>query len=70
MGSSNVIKSKVTTCFTIRFFPFLIIKDILSACIFIILLLFIVYFQPELLNHCINYIEANILVTPDHIVPE
>jgi ubiquinol-cytochrome c reductase cytochrome b/c1 subunit len=29
-----------------------------------------VFFAPNLLNHPDNYIEANPLVTPPHIVPE
>jgi ubiquinol-cytochrome c reductase cytochrome b subunit len=29
-----------------------------------------VFFAPNVLNHADNYIEANPLVTPPHIVPE
>jgi quinol-cytochrome oxidoreductase complex cytochrome b subunit len=30
----------------------------------------VITFSPELFNHSINYIPANYLVTPKHIVPE
>jgi ubiquinol-cytochrome c reductase cytochrome b/c1 subunit len=30
----------------------------------------IVFYTPEIFNHSINYVPANPLVTPSHIVPE
>ena len=69
-GSSNILKAKVTTSLAVKFYPYLIIKDLFTICIFVSLLFLIVFFNPELLNHSINYIQANALVTPDHIVPE
>jgi quinol-cytochrome oxidoreductase complex cytochrome b subunit len=50
--------------------PYYIVKDILSLAIFFILFAFFVYFAPNLLGHPDNYIPANPLVTPAHIVPE
>ena len=38
--------------------------------IFFILFAFFVFYSPNLLGHSDNYIEANPLVTPSHIVPE
>jgi len=38
--------------------------------IFLILFAFFVFYAPNLLGHPDNYIEANPLVTPTHIVPE
>jgi len=31
---------------------------------------FLLFFFPEIFNHAINYVPANPLVTPSHIVPE
>lgn len=31
---------------------------------------FVVFFHPEVFNHSVNYVAANLLVTPSHIVPE
>ena len=36
----------------------------------LIFYLFLVFFEPNLLGHPDNYIQANPLVTPSHIVPE
>jgi len=37
---------------------------------FLFFFLFLFFFFPNLLGHTDNYIEANSLVTPTHIVPE
>lgn len=55
---------------TINMTPYYIVKDILSLVYFLILFAFFVYFAPNLLGHPDNYIPANPLVTPAHIVPE
>lgn len=54
----------------IKFGIFFIIKDLYG--IFLILVIFgiFLYFYPNLLSHSDNYIKANPLVTPNHIVPE
>nr|YP_008994212.1 apocytochrome b [Rhodymenia pseudopalmata]AGO19264.1 apocytochrome b [Rhodymenia pseudopalmata] len=54
----------------ISMFPYFIIKDFLGLVIFIIIFSIFVYFFPNLLGHPDNYIEANPMVTPAHIVPE
>jgi len=50
--------------------PYFTIKDIFGFCLYGILLMFIVCFVPNVLGHPDNYIPANPLVTPAHIVPE
>jgi ubiquinol-cytochrome c reductase cytochrome b/c1 subunit len=47
-----------------------VLKDTLSFVAFIALFSFFVYFSPNSLGHSDNYINANPLVTPEHIVPE
>ena len=54
----------------IPFYPYFYIKDLYSAVLFAIFFAVFVFFAPNLLNHPDNYIEANPLVTPPHIVPE
>jgi quinol-cytochrome oxidoreductase complex cytochrome b subunit len=54
----------------ISFFPYFFIKDTLSFIAFIMFFSFFVYYSPNTLGHPDNYIEANPMVTPEHIVPE
>ena len=54
----------------ISMFPYFIIKDLLGLVIFIVFFSIFVYFAPNMLGHPDNYIEANPMVTPAHIVPE
>jgi ubiquinol-cytochrome c reductase cytochrome b/c1 subunit len=54
----------------VSFHPYSYIKDLLGTSLFFILFFIFVFFLPEYLSHSDNYIEANPLVTPNHIVPE
>jgi quinol-cytochrome oxidoreductase complex cytochrome b subunit len=54
----------------IPFSPYFILKDVLSILIFLVLILYVNYTNPDLLGHTLNYQMANFLVTPPHIVPE
>ena len=54
----------------VSFDPYSYIKDFLGVIFFIIFFFCFIFFIPEKLNHSDNYIEANSLVTPIHIVPE
>nr|YP_009048877.1 apocytochrome b [Wildemania schizophylla]AID57247.1 apocytochrome b [Wildemania schizophylla] len=54
----------------IPMYPYFIVKDLLGIVIFILFFSFFIYFSPNLLGHPDNYIEANPMVTPAHIVPE
>jgi ubiquinol-cytochrome c reductase cytochrome b subunit len=55
---------------TIPFHPYYTIKDTFGLCIYLIVFAFLVFFMPNYLGHADNYIPANPLVTPAHIVPE
>ena len=55
---------------TVPFHPYIVIKDIFALLIFLIIFAFFVFYSPNILGHSDNYIEANPLVTPAHIVPE
>ena len=55
---------------TVPFTPFIAIKDLYAIVIFLIIFVAFTFFAPNYLGHPDNYIEANPLVTPAHIVPE
>lgn len=52
------------------FHPYFIVKDLLGVILFAIFFASFVFFAPNWLGHSDNYIPANPLVTPAHIVPE
>jgi ubiquinol-cytochrome c reductase cytochrome b subunit len=52
------------------FHPYYTIKDLFGLSVFLTIFSFMVFFQPNFLGHPDNYIPANPMVTPAHIVPE
>jgi len=54
----------------VPFTPHATMKDAFSLVLFLIVLAYFVFYHPNFLGHPDNYIEANPLVTPSHIVPE
>ena len=70
-GSNNPtgvpMKSKKDS---ISFHPYFTIKDMVGFVIFFIIFGYFLFFYPNALGHPDNYIPANPLVTPAHIVPE
>jgi ubiquinol-cytochrome c reductase cytochrome b/c1 subunit len=52
------------------FYPYLYVKDLVGFLITMLFFSIFVFFLPDALGHPDNYIEANPLVTPAHIVPE
>ena len=55
---------------TVPFTPYATVKDGFAMSVFLILFAVFVFYMPNALGHADNYIEANPLVTPAHIVPE
>ena len=55
---------------TIPFHPYYTIKDLFGIGVFLIFFLFFVFFAPNYFGEPDNYIPANPMVTPPHIVPE
>ncbi|WP_207456040.1 cytochrome b/b6 [Azospirillum sp. SYSU D00513] len=55
---------------TVPFNPYVTIKDGFAVVVFFIFFAAFVFFAPNYLGHPDNYIPANPLVTPAHIVPE
>jgi ubiquinol-cytochrome c reductase cytochrome b/c1 subunit len=52
------------------FHPYFTIKDIFILTVTLTFFMILVFFYPNLLGHSDNFIPANPLVTPPHIVPE
>ncbi|MBU2581108.1 MAG: cytochrome b/b6 [Alphaproteobacteria bacterium] len=61
------IKSKSDS---VPMYPYAVAKDAFALFAFVILFAWFVLFLPDYLGHADNFIEANPLVTPPHIVPE
>lgn len=55
---------------TLPFHPYYTLKDFFGLLVFLIVYCAFVFFMPNALGHPDNYIPANPLVTPAHIVPE
>jgi ubiquinol-cytochrome c reductase cytochrome b subunit len=68
-GSNNPLGIN-TNVDTISFYPYFYVKDAFSFLILLTIFSFFVFFYPNALGHPDNYIPANPLVTPPHIVPE
>ena len=61
------VKSKTDT---LAFTPYATVKDAFALVVFLAIYLYFVFYIPNFLGHPDNYIEANSLKTPAHIVPE
>jgi len=61
------VKSKTDT---VAFTPYATIKDAFAMIVFLAVFAYFIFYMPNYLGHPDNYIEANPLKTPAHIVPE
>ncbi|MBX2835021.1 MAG: cytochrome b/b6 [Micavibrio sp.] len=55
---------------TLPFHPYYTIKDTFGLLVFVLIYALFIFFMPNALGHPDNYIPANPMVTPAHIVPE
>jgi ubiquinol-cytochrome c reductase cytochrome b subunit len=55
---------------TVPFTPHATMKDLFATSVFLVLFAVFVFYMPDALGHPDNYIPADPLVTPTHIVPE
>jgi quinol-cytochrome oxidoreductase complex cytochrome b subunit len=55
---------------TVPFHPYYTMKDGFGVMVFLIIYAGFTFFAPDYMGHPDNYIPANPLVTPEHIVPE
>lgn len=68
-GSNNPLGTN-SSVDKIGFYPYFYVKDLVAWVAFAIFFSVFVYFYPNLLGHPDNYIPANPMSTPAHIVPE
>jgi len=68
-GSNNPLGIN-TNVETVSFYPYFYVKDLFAFFMLIIVFALFVAFYPNFLGHSDNYIPANPLSTPAHIVPE
>jgi quinol-cytochrome oxidoreductase complex cytochrome b subunit len=68
-GSNNPLGIN-TDITSVPFYPYFYVKDFFSFWVFLFGYLSLVFFAPNMLGHPDNYIPANPMVTPSHIVPE
>jgi len=69
VGSSTPIANEVELD-SIKFSPAFVVKDAFPFIIFLFLYFTLVIYKPNMFGHPDNYIRADALVTPAHIVPE
>jgi ubiquinol-cytochrome c reductase cytochrome b subunit len=68
-GSNNPLGT-LSTVDKVPFYPYFYVKDLVGWVAFFIFFSAFLFFAPNLLGHPDNYIPANPMVTPAHIVPE
>jgi quinol-cytochrome oxidoreductase complex cytochrome b subunit len=54
----------------VPFYPYFYVKDLFSFVVLMIVFGYFVFFAPNMLGHADNYLPADPMVTPPHIVPE
>ncbi|UWI83022.1 cytochrome b [Wolbachia endosymbiont of Howardula sp.] len=70
-GSSNPTGIEVQSeRDTVPFYPYYLTKDCVTFGLFLIVLFTFVFYAPNYLGHPDNYIAADSMITPIHIVPE
>lgn len=55
---------------TIPFHPYYTVKDFVGFGVYFLIFAYFIFYEPNYLGHPDNYIPANPMVTPAHIVPE
>jgi ubiquinol-cytochrome c reductase cytochrome b subunit len=68
-GSNNPLGVE-STYDKVPFYPYFYVKDLFSCFIFIVIFSIFLFYFPNDMGHPDNYIPANPMVTPAHIVPE
>jgi ubiquinol-cytochrome c reductase cytochrome b subunit len=68
-GSNNPL-SVESTDNSMPFYSYFFIKDLLGVEFFLLFFAFLIYSAPNMLGHPDNYVYADPLTTPAHIVPE
>jgi len=69
-GSNNPLGIDAAPADKIPFFPYYVAKDVFGLGVFLLVYFAVVFWAPNSMGHPLNYVPANPLVTPPHIVPE
>ena len=69
-GSNNVTGIDTIENVTIKFSPYYLVKDYLGLFVMLFFYLYLSVYHPDLAGHPDNFVIANPMVTPSHIVPE
>lgn len=69
-GSNNPLGIEATAADKIPFHPYYTSKDTFGIGVLLLVYFAVVFWAPNSMGHPDNYIPANALVTPPHIVPE
>lgn len=69
-GSNNPLGIEFKLIDHVTMYPYYIYKDLFGVICFLIFFSIFLFFFPNTLGHTDNYIFANPMVTPSHIVPE
>lgn len=70
VGSNNVLGIEFKYIDHLTMYPYYIYKDLFGLLCFFLFFSLFIFFMPNFLGHTDNYIMANSMVTPTHIVPE
>jgi ubiquinol-cytochrome c reductase cytochrome b/c1 subunit len=71
VGQNNPIGIDIKTkSDSVPMAPYAVMKDLFAMFVFVMMFAWFVFYAPDYLGHADNYIEANPLATPPHIVPE
>jgi ubiquinol-cytochrome c reductase cytochrome b subunit len=54
----------------VPFWPYFIVKDVFALVLILVVFVAVVGFMPNFFGDPVNYVEANPMSTPEHIVPE
>ncbi len=69
-GSNNPLGIDAAPADKIPMHPYYVSKDMFGVGVLLLVYFAVVFWAPNMLGHADNYIPANPLVTPPHIVPE
>jgi quinol-cytochrome oxidoreductase complex cytochrome b subunit len=70
VGSTNPTGLQLGSTDMTRFYPYFGLKDLFAFLLVLIFFITVVGYRPNMFSHPDNYIAANPIVTPAHIVPE
>jgi len=68
-GSSNPLEVD-DSIDDITFYPYFYLKDLFMLLVVLTIFTYFIMYYPDYFGHSDNYIPANNLVTPSHLVPE